>query len=347
MSAATWGIKLSLKPDTPTPQDPSVVAAAQTSSNKDTAIANANLNRVDTTTPYGDLTYSNAGTNADGTPKTTANVSLSPDEQQLLDTGNANKISLANTASGMLGQINQQYQQPANFDTTISPEIKQAQDAAYKSQTQYLDPQFARAQDEQNTRLANQGVVQGSDAYNKANDQLAEQKQRAYQSAQNSAVSAGNTEQGNLFNQMFSLRELPLNEFSALTTGSQVTNPNFPNVPTTNMANTNVAGIDQNSYQEQLDASQIQNSFMNNLFSLGGGLGSAAILASDRRLKRDIAYLGKTPRGFKAYSFRFIDPKYGEGLHIGAMADEVREIMPEAITTGDDGYMRVNYGMIS
>ena len=28
------------------------------------------------------------------------------------------------------------------------------------------------------------------------------------------------------------------------------------------------------------------------------------------------------------------------------MADEVRKIMPEAVTTGEDGYDRVNYDMI-
>lgn len=333
--------------DTPTPPDPTVTAQAQGAENKSTAIANANLNRVDTNTPYGSLTYANAGTNSDGTPKTTANVTLSPDEQRLLDTGNANKISLANTASGMLGQIDSQYKQPADFNSTIAPEVKQAQDAAYNTSARYLDPQFSRAEDEQRTRLANQGVVQGSDAYNKATDQLSEQKEQAYGTARNQAITQGNQEQNNLFSQMFSLRELPLNEFSALTTGSQVQNPSFPSVPGTQQATTDIAGITNQGYQNQLAQSNQQNQLWNNLFSLGGDLGGAAILASDRRLKRNIEYLGLTPGGFRAYRFEFKDATYGAGVHVGVMADEVRKILPAAVLVGADGYDRVNYGMLS
>ena len=267
------------KPDTPTPPDPNVVAEAQTKSNLATATSNAALNRVNTNTPYGSLTYTTPGTNPDGTPKYQADLTLSPDQQGLLDTGNANKQALANTASGMLGQIDQQYRTPANFDSTIAPEIKQAQDAAYKTSTGYLDPQFAQAEDEQRTRLANQGTVQGSDAYTKETNRLATQKQQAYESARNNAITQGNAEQGNLFSQMFSLRELPLNEYGALTTGSQVQQPNLPNVPGTNVANTNTAGITQNAYGQQLQAAQLNQQPWNNLFNLAGSLGSAAILA--------------------------------------------------------------------
>lgn len=335
------------KASAPTPPDPAAVGAAQTASNQATATSNAELNRVNTNTPYGSLTYSTGTPFADGTPNYTADVSLSPAEQQLLDTGNANKQSLANTASGMLGQIASQYSQPANFDSTIAPLQKQAQDAAYKSATQYLDPQFEQAQRQQDTKLANQGVVQGSNAYNEASDNLARQKQQAYEGARNNAITQGNQEQNTLFNQMFSLRETPLNEFSALTTGSQVQNPNFPNTPTANMANTDIAGIQNSGFQNQLAAANYQNQGINNLFSLGGSLGSAAILASDRRLKRDIVFLGVSPGGFKTYSFQYIDSLYGSGIHIGVMADEVRKIMPQAVIDGADGYARVNYGMIS
>jgi hypothetical protein len=58
------------KSDPPPAPDPRVVAEAQTKSNKETAIANAYLNRVDQTSPYGTSTYQVVGTNPDGTPKT-------------------------------------------------------------------------------------------------------------------------------------------------------------------------------------------------------------------------------------------------------------------------------------
>lgn len=44
-------------PSTPATPDPAVVSAAQTKSNVDTAAANAQLNRVNQFTPYGNLTY--------------------------------------------------------------------------------------------------------------------------------------------------------------------------------------------------------------------------------------------------------------------------------------------------
>lgn len=297
------------KPDTPTPPDPVATAQAQTQSNIATATSNAALNRVDTNTPYGSLNYTTTGSNPDGTPKYQADVTLSPSEQKLFDVGTANQGTLADTAAGMLGQVQNSYASPINtsglpgIQSSVSQDgdtanaIKQAQDAAYKSQTQYLDPQYANAEDEQRTRLANQGVVQGSDAYNKADQQLALQKQQAYQSAQNAATTAGQNEQNTLFgqgatnaslnnqaqtqglSQLFALRNQPLNEYNALATGSQVQSPSFPNVPGATVANTNTAGIAQSSYQDQLQNAQLQQQGINNLFSLGGQLGAAAILA--------------------------------------------------------------------
>lgn len=386
-------------PSAPTPPDPVATAQAQTASNQATAISNANLNRVNTQTPYGNLTYSTTGTNPDGTPQYNAAVTLSPQEQNLFDINTANQGTLAQTAQGMLGQVQSAYGTPidtsgapgiassvdnrgpalaaqisnsgmpslvSNVDTsgsspitssvqqngaTTADAIKNAQDAAYKSQTQYLDPQYQQEKQQLDTQLANQGTVQGSDAYNNAENNFALQKQRAYQSAQDAAITAGNQEQATLYGQglssanlqnsanqqqfsqgvtqadlanavnqqqfgqnaaqagfqnaanqqgygqglssadlqnqaqqqylqnLFSLRNQPLNEFNALSTGAQVQNPAFPNVPGTQQANTNVAGIYQNNFNNQIANSQLQNSFMNNLFSLGGQLGAAAILA--------------------------------------------------------------------
>ncbi len=262
-----------------TPEDPIAIANAQTASNKQTATANAELNRVNTSTPYGDLTYNVSGTNPDGTPIYSSNVALSPQEQGLFDTNTANQQSLATTASGLLGQIQSAYQTPQTFQNDIAPLQKQAQDAAYKSATQYLDPQFEQAGRQLDTKLANEGVVQGSNAASEAQNNLALQKQSAYGSAQNAAIGQGNQEQQTLFNQMFALQNQPLNEYSALASGSQVQNPSFQSVPTATQANTDIAGINSTAFNQQLQAANYSNQGINNLFSLGGQLGSAAILA--------------------------------------------------------------------
>jgi alpha-galactosidase len=122
-----------------------------------------------------------------------------------------------------------------------------------------------------------------------------------------------------------------------------VQNPNIPNVPGVTNANTNVAGIYNDAFQNQLAAANYGNQGINNMFSLAGDLGSAAILKSDRRLKRDIKPMG-TINGFNAYLFRYLD---SDQQYLGVMADEVLKIKPEAVIVGDDGYMSVNYGMLS
>lgn len=287
--------------DTPDPPDPYATAQAQTQSNLATAESNAELNRINQNTPYGSINYQTNGTNPDGTPKYTQNVTLSPAEQGLFNTNTQNQQSLANAAQGMIGQINNAYGTPIDTSggpgiastvqqngATTAEAIKNAQDAAYKSQTQYLDPQFAQQGEALDNKLANMGVAYGSDAYNTAQNNQSLAKQQAYQSAQNAATTAGQSEQNTLYgqglssanlqnsanadylNQLFQLRNAPINEYSALASGSQVQNPNFQNVPTANVAGTDVAGITQAGYQNQLSQSTQQNAWLNNLMQLGG-----------------------------------------------------------------------------
>jgi hypothetical protein len=79
--------------------------------------------------------------------------------------------------------------------------VKQAQDAAYKSQTQYLDPQFTQARQQLTQQLADQGLQPGTEAYDRAQGDFNRQQQQAYQSAQNQAVAAGNAQEQALFGQ--------------------------------------------------------------------------------------------------------------------------------------------------
>jgi Chaperone of endosialidase len=64
---------------------------------------------------------------------------------------------------------------------------------------------------------------------------------------------------------------------------------------------------------------------------------------SDGRLKAVIARLGTHPAGFGIYRFRYL---WGENEHVGVIAQEVREVMPEAVVCGEDGFLRVDYRAI-
>ena len=82
----------------------------------------------------------------------------------------------------------------------------------------------------------------------------------------------------------------------------------------------------------------------------GGGLDIAGIAAglapvlaqlSDRRLKSNIRKLGPYKPGIDWYEYDL-----GGKRMTGFMADEVREVMPEAVWRGADGYDRVDYGVV-
>lgn len=358
--------------DPPQAPNPVTTIQAQEGANSQSALQTAELNRVSQTTPYGSINYSTNGTYADGTPMYQQTETLAPAQQQLLGLANTGALSLGNTAVGMLGQVNQAYQNPITAAGTpgiasgvqnpsgtpgltgtatptagtpgitgqigtgdYSSQIQQAQNAAYNAQSQYLDPQFSQGQEQLQNQLANQGITQGSQAYNNAMLNFNNQKQQAYQGASDAAVSAGNTEQNTLFNQastqsafqnaaqnqgysqglsnaglqnsansqgygqglssadlqnsaqaqtlqqLFALQQNPLNEYNALATGSQVQQPTFNSVSQANVGNTDVGGITNSAYQNQLAAYQAQLNAnpLNQLFSLGGSLGSAAILS--------------------------------------------------------------------
>lgn len=71
---------------------------------------------------------------------------------------------------------------------------------------------------------------------------------------------------------------------------------------------------------------------------------SAAAMASDRRVKRDIERLGEDPDGLGGYRFNYIWDEPGTAPRYGVMADEVAEIRPWALGPVVEGVQFVNYG---
>lgn len=96
--------------------------------------------------------------------------------------------------------------------TDFSNEVGQAQQAAYNTQTGFLDPQFAEKQHDLQQQLADQGIAVGSDAYSRATGDLGRQETLAYQQAQNAAVQAGDQEQNTLFGENLASRQQGVNE---------------------------------------------------------------------------------------------------------------------------------------
>lgn len=72
----------------------------------------------------------------------------------------------------------------------------------------------------------------------------------------------------------------------------------------------------------------------------------AALFArSDSRLKQDIVLLGKDMvTGFNIYEFAYLGSP--EVRYRGVMAQEVKEVRPDAVITDSDGFMAVNYATL-
>jgi hypothetical protein len=318
--------------DPPPAPDPFMVAAAQTQSNRDTAVANANLNRFDQYAPQGSLTYKIVGTNADGTPKYESTQAYSPEEQKIYD--------LNTTARTNLGQIGVDATQRLGgiLNTEFNPD-QAISDKITSLGKQRLDPQFQQQQATLEQQLANKGIGVGTTAYQRAMDQFGKTKNDAY----NQLYLTGDNQ---AFSQSLAARNQPFNEIAALMNGSQVSNPMMGQAQQTNQANTDVGGIVNQAYKNQLDAynaSQSQNNaMMGGIFGVAGSV-AGALPWSDVRLKRDIVKIGHGALGLPLYSFKYIWDSVK--THIGYIAQEVEKVMPAAVHEFN-GLKAVDYAML-
>jgi hypothetical protein len=72
----------------------------------------------------------------------------------------------------------------------------------------------------------------------------------------------------------------------------------------------------------------------------GGGRGGGGGRRSDYRLKHSVALLGHLHNGIGYYRFAYRGEK---GMFVGVMAQEVRSVVPAAVLSGRDGYLKVDY----
>ncbi len=272
------------KPKAPAPPDYTAAATAQGQANVNSAIASNFLNQANQNTPYGSLKYDYDMTNGyrlpDGTiiPRTTVTQVLSPEQQKLLDqnnlmSGQLNDLAIRgigyvdqasrtpidqSTLPGMVGNINQR-----NYRTgTGIDDYSAHRDRITNAMMERMQPSIDRDRERLRTQLANQGITQGSEAYNTEQTNF----QKGVNDQRIAALLGGNQEQQMMFDQaqrdldnynraqegMFSqglasgqfanqarsqaiqeadyFKNQPLNMLNALRSGNQVNMPSFGNM---------------------------------------------------------------------------------------------------------------------
>lgn len=282
----------------PAAPDPMATAAVQAGINRDAAVAQTRLNQVDEYTPYGNSVFTPTGEETDGVQRFRRDTTLNPEQQAIVDQQTAISGNLNTLAGDQLDRVSDSLANPYSYDglpsapTADAAARQQTIDAMYGQYQSRLDPQFQQSQKAIETRLANQGIGVGSDAYNQAMESFGRTRNDAYQSAQNQAVGAGGAEQSRLFGLQGNEREraiqeyerqrnAPLNEVNALMSGTQIQNPTFSPTPQTSIAGTDYTGLVNNQYAGQMNAynqgQSASNAAMGGLFGLGGAVAGGAL----------------------------------------------------------------------
>lgn len=259
-------------PSPPPAPDPVATANAQAAANVQTAQTQAALNRVNQYTPYGSLVYSQPDP-TNNPNQWTATQTFSPQEQALFNLATTAQQTYGNTALDMFNRASSSLAQPINTD------YSSVRDQYIQSQMGLIQPELQMQQQTLQSQLQNQGVAQGSDAWNNAmrsyNNQVAQTYANVLANAQ--------TGVGQAIQQQIALRNQPLNEASALLSGQQVAQPQFTNVPQTQVSPTNVLGaygMQQSALWNQYNAQMNQySSQLGGEAGLVGTIAGAAIIA--------------------------------------------------------------------
>jgi len=271
------------------------------------------------------LNYEQIGSWSDGTPRYSATQSLSAPGQQLLASSQATQQNLSNLAQEQSGRLSGLLNKPLDWS---------AQQTYLNDLTaQNLNPQWDRLAQQNETDLVNRGMRPGSTAYNDARDQFAQSRSSAYNNANLNNF-------GSALQSQMAIRSQPLNEILALSGQNQISQPQFANTAQTGVAGTDVAGITNAGYQQEMAGYNAGQQTLGGLFSAGASL---IPLLSDRRAKKDIVRIGQTDSGVPIYKFAY---KHGGPTQIGYIAQDLLESHPEAVTMGPDGFYRVQYDKV-
>lgn len=330
--------------DAPDYPDPQETAAAQAQANIETAIAQMLMNNANQQTPFGSIQYTQTGTQRVGehdVPLWNIRQSLSPEQQELFDSSTNLKQGGLYLATNLLQNAAGNLSQP--FTLQGLPGLTTDMNAFRDQQADALMSRFnediGQREDQMRTRLANQGIEPGSEAFNAEMKNLQRARtdagSQAYQQAGAEAQRQFGMEQA-LRNQGINERQMmrsqPINEIMGLLgMGGGVQQPQFQSGMGANLQSPDIMGLTNSAYNAQMNQYNQQQSNQQNMMGGLFGMASSALplLLSDMRAKQDISPVGILNNGLTVYAYRY----KGDGpMQIGLIAQEVEMFRPEAVT---------------
>lgn len=283
--------------------------------------------------------------------KWSSTTTFSPNQQRISDLTEQSKIQYGEIGNESLGRVRDIM--GTSLDFSGLPQVgdsvtnrQRVEDALFGRMQPQLDAQRTGL----DTRLRNQGLTPGSEAWQRA--------WQEYSTSENDArlgvIGAAGQEQQRLFGmatadrerelrEMLAQRQIPLNESAALLGGAQVSYPQFSNVPGAAVQPTDVVGANQlasnaanANYNAQMQGYAGMNSGIASL--LGAGV-QGAFMLSDERAKENIQKVGELDNGLDVHLFNY---KGGSARQMGVMAQDVEKMNPSAVRTRQDGLKEVN-----
>lgn len=350
------------------PDAPDYKGAAEQTAQSSKEVTNIQnfANRPDQITPFGNQTWTTQATIDPATgqrvTKWVQNTTLDPKAQQALDDQQALDAGRSQIAGSMLNRVSQEFAPTMDWSQFGQGGDRvqggnyydnKAGDALYNQFSQRNEPIFQQQQAQMETKLRNQGLNPGDEAYDAQMKGMAQQQNDArtnagFQAAQ-LAGAEGNRMQGmdtaaggyntTLRQQQIAeemqKRGFSLNEINGLLNGQQIGMPSMPGFnQATKSDATDYSGAMKNTYDANLNSANASNATISGIAKMAGG----AMAMSDRRLKTNIISLGKY-KGYKVYAFDYL---WGTPA-VGVMADEVPS---EFVHQHASGFAMVDYGAL-
>lgn len=232
---------------------------------------------------------------------------------------------------------------------------QQAIDAAMGQATSRLDPMWSEREDSARTRLLNQGLVEGSEAYNRAMDRLGGQRTDAYNQALFSAIGQGTNAGNALFNQNMAARQQGLAELiqqrnAPMQALQQMQGlsamPGFQGAGAAQAPNLlGAAGMQGQADMQQYQMQQQQ--MMDLVNAVMQMAGTGAMIASDERMKENIQrFPFDVLPGVPLATWDWRPGYEGSGPTSGVVAQDLQQVLPDAVHEGEDGFLMVDYGAL-